>query len=281
MKRTAYALTLLALVSLLLVPSAMAEKQWPQDAKDVAFAIAAKITGQPGFDNITFAPGTVDNLEGASSAFYAPFDQGSVVLAAYENLGTGTTYDARVKGALNLRDAHDRLVGLQFAAGYTVDGASIRVNECAAATASPPTIMLEVYAVPAELFREQCPAEAASNWDSLYEFAQANAYSPQDDVDDAETYTMLSFVMNRLPTSAEFEAIVGKRKSTRRSKDNLAKLDQEYLDYEGWRVHVFSARFKPSTMRHRFYINYYYTPGAGVPERDRDRIHVARYDSND
>jgi hypothetical protein len=33
-------------------------------------------------------------------------------------------------------------------------------------------------------------------------------------------------------------------------------------------------------MRDRFYINYYYTPGAGIPEADRERILVARYDSN-
>lgn len=284
MKYAIKTLTFALLLSLSMTTAAFSADQqpWPQDAQDVAFAIAAKVTGEAGLDNITFAPGTEATIEG-SDGFYSAFDAGNIILTGYRNMGTGSSYQAAVSGVLNLRDKNERLVALMFAADYTVSGEAIQITRCAAATGSPATVPLEVYAVPSQVFRESCPKEAAANWDDMYAFVKENAYDPNKGEADTDTYMMVTFVKSRLPQNAEFEAIVGERKSVRRSKNNLAKLDQEYLDYQGWRVHMFAARFKPSSMRGRFYINYYYTPGSGMPKRDRDRDRtlIARYDSKD
>lgn len=120
---------------------------------------------------------------------------------------------------------------------------------------------------------------ADKDWAGFYGFAREHGFMPGDP-EEKQLYYVISFVMSRLPDDAQFEAIVSEEKNTRFAKDNLAASTQEIFSYQGWRGHIFALKFKPGSMRDRFYINYYYTPGAGIPEADRERILVARYDSN-
>ena len=267
----------LALILCQALPARSAE-QWPPDARDVAFAIACRATGQPGMSNIAFAPGTEQTIEGAANAFYAAFETGKIILVGYANHGTGSRYDADVTGVINLMDRSGRLTALQFAATYTVDGGNIRVNQCVAATASPPTALVEVFIVPMETF-QTIPFEVFSDWSALYRLAREHAYTPPQTDAPVGNYMVMSFLLNRLPLNAKFEAIVSDRKTAKRSMDNAAKSQERYMDFQGWRVHMFAAKFSPTSSKDRFYINYYYTPGSGVPEKDRDRVQIARWDS--
>ena len=271
---------LLALALLCCTPALAQDKaEWPQDARDVAYAVAGTVTGGNPLDNITFAPGATQTMEGADG-YYSEFDAGAIILTSYENLGTGDDYPAQTAGVLNLREPSGRQVGLEFLADYTVKGADITVDRCAVATASQPTLRLEVYLVPASVFTERRPKGADLDWSNLYGFVRDNALHPEDDAG-RDIYYVITFVMNRLPADAEFNPIVSSEKRARMDKDNLAKNDEKFLDFQGWRVHLFAARFKPGIVRGRFYVNYYYTPGFGVPEQDRESILVARYDSRD
>ncbi|EGB15926.1 Peptidoglycan-binding domain 1 protein [Pseudodesulfovibrio mercurii] len=260
------------------VPAAAADQQWPSDARDVAYAVACRATGQPGLANITFDPGTQATIEGAGSGFYAAFQTGRIVLVGYANHGVGNRYDADVSGVINLTDSSGRLTALQFAATYTVNGAAIRVNRCAAATASPPTALVEVFIVPMETFAT-IPYEVFSDWNALYRLAREHAYTPPQTDAPAGNYMVMSFLRNRLPLNAKFEAIVSDRRTAKRATDNSVKNQERYMDFQGWRVHMFAAKFSPTSSRDRFYINYYYTPGNGMPEKDRDRVQIARWDS--
>ncbi|MFH1913321.1 MAG: peptidoglycan-binding domain-containing protein [Pseudomonadota bacterium] len=266
----------LVLYSALSAPAV--EQQWPDDARDVAFAIASRATAQPGPANITFAPGVEAGFEGAATSFFASFQAGRIVLVSYANHGTGSVYDAEVAGVLNLVDPNDRIVALQFGARYTVNGQDIVIKEAATVTSSPNTVLLEVHLVPVDAFTN-IPYEVVSDWNALYKLARENAYLPPKEGAPADTYMVMTFVKNRIPPDANFEAIVSSSKTARRTQDNSAKSQERYMDYQGWRVHMFAAKFSPTSTRDRFYINYYYTPGSGMPESERDRIQVARYDS--
>lgn len=255
-------------------------KKWPQDAMDVTMAVADRLTGGDSFTDIRFAPETLGTMEGLQDGFYHPFNEGVVAPAFYQNHGTGTEYNADLAGYLNLQDQYGRYAGLQFLAKYHVMGKHIIVRECIVTLASPPTIPIEVYLVPATVFEEQCQASGANkDWASFYQFVKSNAYKPGDP-EEKQVYYVVSFVMSRLPDDAGFEPIVSQKKNDRFPKDNIVASKQEIFSYQGWRGHVFALKFKPGSLRDRFYINYYYTPGAGIPEGDRDRILVGRYDTN-
>ncbi|AMK09696.1 MAG: peptidoglycan-binding protein [Pseudodesulfovibrio sp.] len=274
-------LTLLLSLTLLLAsaaPAAAAENQWPQDARDVAFAIASRATGQPGLANIGFAPGAENGIEGVANNFYSAFQAGRIALVTYTNFGTGSVYDAEVAGVINLADPNGRIVALQFGAKYSVNGTRITINQVATATASPPTVFVEVYMVPMDTFMN-VPYDVVNDWGALYKVARENAYLPPKEEAPKGAYMVLTFVKNRIAPDSQFEAIVNTRKTARTERDNTAKEKERIMDYQGWRVHMFAARFSPTSIRDHFYINYYYTPGMGVPASERERVQVARWDS--
>jgi hypothetical protein len=268
----------LALLLLIALPALSAEQEWPQDARDVAFAIASRTIGLSGLSNIAFGPGVEESFEGTANNFFADFQTGNIVLASYANHGTGSVYDAEVAGVINLIDRNGRIVSLLFGAKYTVDGQSIFVSQAATATSSPNSVMVEVHLVPMDTFLN-IPYEVVSDWTALYKLARENAYIPPKEDAPEGTYMVMTFIKNRIPPDAKFEAIVSDRKTARRTQDNAAKSQERYMDYQGWRVHMFAAKFSPTSFRDRFYINYYYTPGSGMPESERDKVQVARYDS--
>jgi hypothetical protein len=271
-------ITALILVLCQAAPASAAQKEWPPDARDVAYAIACKATGQAGLSNISFAPGADADIEGAANAFYRAFQAGKIILVGYSNHGTGSNYDADVSGVINLGDRNNRMVALQFAAQYTVNGKTIRINRCTAVTASPPTAQVEVYLVPMETFKTM-PYEVFTDWEALHRLAVQHAYVPPLADAPVDNYMVMTFLRNRLPLNAKFEAIVSNRKSSRKTSDNAAKSQERYMNFQGWRVHMFGARFSPTSFRDRFYINYYYTPGDGMPGSERDRVQIARWDS--
>lgn len=274
-------LTLLLSLTLLLAslpPAAAAERQWPQDARDVAFAVACRATGQPGMANIGFAPGAENGIEGAANNFYGAFRAGRIALVAYTNFGTGSVYDAEVAGVINLADPNGRIVALQFGAKYSVNGSRVTINQVATAAASPPTVFVEVYMVPMDAFMN-IPYDVVNDWEALYKAARTNACIPPKEDAPKGAYMVLTFVKNRIAPDAQFEGIVNNRKTARTERDNTAKEQERIMDYQGWRVHMFAARFSPTSSRDRFYINYYYTPGMGVPRSERERVQVARWDS--
>ena len=272
MPRLIFPMVFLALFALNTPVHAQQTPQYPKDAQAVAYAIAAKMTGKPGPQTITFASDTDNDMTGAVDRYYTGFTEAAPVFIAYRNDAAGTAYNADLTGFLHLRDPAGRMVSLRFVARYTVNGPSIHIYQCVVATAPPTDVYLTVFMVPADRFKQQSRV-TRSDWTQFYNFVRANAYDPRHDPSRKTTYYVVSFAMNRLPDSARFEAIVGDRKSARRSQDNLARNKDVYMDYLGWRVHMFKAQLNPTSQQSRFYINYYYTP-----QKNGDRTHLARYD---
>lgn len=273
-------LTLLVFVLGTSLP-AMAQKtaKWPPDAVDVSYTLAAELTGQRGLSTITFAPGVRDYLAAGSGGEYNAFTKSRVAPLFYGNSGPGNAYNAEVGGSLHLYDAYNRLVSMQYMAQYAVNGKRINVTQALAVMSSPTGLSLETYMVPEEDFKNGLPASRRRDWASVYTFAKSHAYTSAAPDKMERVYLVLSFVMNRLPADARFEVVASTRKKARRTLDNLAKDKEAYLDYNGWRVHMFAAQFNPESLRQRFYCNYYYTPGEGVPEAARNRTLVASFSS--
>nr|WP_321512993.1 peptidoglycan-binding protein [uncultured Pseudodesulfovibrio sp.] len=274
-------LLIFLLIILSTTSSALAQQntQWPPDALDVSYTIAAKLSGERGLSTISFAPGTEDYLNAAASGEYNTFTRSAVTPVFYENYGTGNNYAAEVSGAIHLFDENNRLATMQYLAQYTVNRKRIHITQSLAAMSSPADLALETYMVPLNQFKSNVPADKRGDWATVYQFAKANGYNPQTDDDRNQLYLIMTFVMNRLPEDAIFEVVVSNRKKATRTLDNLAKEQESYLNYDGWRVHMFAANVSPTSMRERFFNNYFYTPGSGMPEALRTRTHVARYSS--
>ena len=277
MRRLACTLTLL--FCLVATPAYAQEDGWPQDALDVSYAVGARIVGMPVPNNITFDQGVEAYMEGATTGHFASFQNGGAVPVHYRNYNTGPSYAAEVLGVVHLFDPLGRIVTMQFLAQYTVNRRTIRITQCMASTTSPSKLTMEVYMVSASLFRNTLPPAQRGDWGAVYRFAKDNAYTPQKDPSRKDTYLVMTFIKNRLPRDAAFEVIVGDKKSASRELDNLVKDNQAYLDYDGWRVHMFSAKLSPTSMRERFYSNYYYTPGLGFIDKMRKRTLAGRYNS--
>ena len=279
MKR--YSLTIAVAAMVFLLGAALTvraqEPQWPQDARDVSYALMAKVLNVQGPPNIQFAEGTVQNIEGVGTDFFAGFEEGGAIPVRYKNFGEGREYDAEVMGVLNLSQPQGRQVGLQYYAKYHVENNNIVVNDCLVATASPMQPHLEVYLVPAPVF-ESGSRKAADDWASFHDFVESHSYQPGKD-DSTQVWYVVTFVMSRLPQGSKFEPVVSKKQTTRFPKDNDVKAEQFFFDYDGWRGHVFATKFKPGGAADRFYINYYYTPGPDVPEEERDRVRIGTFDS--
>lgn len=258
---------------------AFAQGEWPQDALDVSYTVAARIAHMPTPNNITFAQGVEAYMESTTSGYYATFKNGGAIPVYYQNYGTGSSYSAEVMGVIHLFDPVGRIATLQFLAQYTVKGKSITITQCLAATSSPSKLTMEVYTVSAFRFRNALPPAKRGDWSAVYNFAKENTYNPQKDSAKKDTYLVMTFVKNRLPKDAVLEVIVNDKKTAKRALDNLAKDKEAYLDYDGWRVHMFSAKFLPTSMKERFFSNYYYTPGTGFIDKMRKREQVAQYTS--
>lgn len=255
------------------------QKQWPPDAMDVSYTIAAELSGQRGLSTVSFAPGVKNYLAAASYGEYTDFTRSRVAPLFYENKGTGNNYPAEVGGSIHLIDRYNRIVSFQYTAQYTVNGRNINITQALAAMTSPSNLALETYMVPMEEFKNGVSREQRSHWPSVYNFAKTHAYNSSTQNGGKRDYLVLTFVKNRLPDDAKFEAVVSTRKKAKRTLDNLAKKNESYLDFDGWRVHMFAAKVNPASLNDRFYNNYMYTPGAGIPENARKEVHVARFTS--
>jgi hypothetical protein len=272
---------LVPLVSLFLLVGAAAgqDDQWPQDARDVAATLYQRMIGQyDGSGNVHFNAKGEQALEGGASGGFAGFRNGNIFFLHYENDAAGKAYNAKVLGLFNLSDDYGRFAALRFTADYKVMWRDIMINSSAAVTVSPPMLPVQVYLVPAELVEGSANAEVFDSWTSLYRFAVENAYKAGQEPETRLWY-VFSFMMSKLPPDADVDVIVSTKRSSNRSSQNDAAVRQEVLDYAGWRVHAFMTRFKPCSTRGRFYINYYYTPGADVPDDLRERNLVAQFDS--
>lgn len=269
----------LLLVLCLTTPALAQQKQWPLDARAVSYTIAAELSGQRGVESISFAPGVKEYLAAASYGEYTDFTRSRVAPLFYENKGTGNNYPAEVGGSIHLLDQYGRIVSFQYTAQYTVNGRNIHVTQALAAMTSPTNLSLETYMVPMADFKTQITRDRRSHWPTVYQFAKTNAYNSSQPDSGKQEFLVMTFVKNRLPEDAKFEVVANTRKTAKRTMDNLAKRNESYLDYDGWRVHMFAAKLKPSSMNDRFYSNYFYTPGAGIPEESRSRIHVASFSS--
>lgn len=273
---------ILALVGLVLLPSAAAKAEdkapvWPKDAQDVAAAIYQRMLGTFHGKAVTFAQGGLDLIEGGKSGGFAGFTKGGIGFLHYENDAKGKNYNAEVLGVINVSDKYARTAALRFFAKYAVAAGRIEIKKSMAVTASPPQLGLQILLVPAELLNAKANT-VYQDWSTLYEFASANAFKP-DQKPEYREWQVLSFVMAKLPPDAGFEAIVSKKRNAIRADQNDAKKSEVILDYDGWRVHVFNAKFKPGVERNRFYINYFYRPGEDMPKEYRDRRHIAQYDT--
>lgn len=265
---------------LCLAATATAQEEWPQDALDVSYTVAARIAHMPTPKNITFDQGVEAYMEGVADGRFAAFQNGGAVPVHYQNYGTGLSYAAEVIGVLHLLAPQGRIVTMQYLAQYTVNRQTIRITQCMAATTSPSKLTLEVYMIPASLFRNSLAPAQRADWGSVYDFAKSHAYNPQKDQSQKDTYLVMTFVKNRLPRDAAFEVIVSDREKADRELDNIVKDKQAYLNYDGWRVHMFSATFLPTSLRERFYSNYYYTPGLGFIDSMHKRKRAARFNSH-
>jgi hypothetical protein len=259
--------------------SAREAKKWPPDAMDVSYTLAAELTGQRGLSFISFAPGVRDYLAAGSEGEYNAFTRSRISPLFYSNSNPGNRYNAEVGGSIHLYDGYNRLVSMQYSTQYAVNGKRINVTQALAIMSSPSNLSLETYMVPIEEFKDGLPESRRGDWPTLYTFAREHAYTSADPDRGQRAYLVMTFVMNRLPADALFEVVVSPREKAWRTLDNIAKDKQTYLDYDGWRVHMFVAQLNPSSLRQRFYCNYFYTPGAGIPEAARKRIQAASFSS--
>ncbi|BDQ38372.1 hypothetical protein SYK_27320 [Pseudodesulfovibrio nedwellii] len=253
--------------------------EWPPDALAVSYAVAAKLTNQQGPSSVSFAPGADAYMEGLNNGYFYNFKHGGAIPVIGQNYGIGDNYAADVAGVIHLFDSNERIATLQYLAQYTVQKDKISITQCLAATSSPSKMTLEVYMIPYETFLQAVPIESRGDWGAVYHAAKTYGFNPQRDQAKIDKYLVMTFVKNRLPADAKFEVIMSDRKKAQWQRDNLAKKQESYLDYDGWRVHMFAAKFNPSSLRDRFYNNYYYTPGSGIAQDLRERNHVARYNS--
>ena len=259
--------------------SAQNSRKWPPDAMDVSYTLAAELTGQRGLSTITLAPGIREYLAAGSGGEYNAFTKSRISPLFYSNSNPGNAYNAEVGGSLHLYDAFNRLVSMQYMAQYSVNGKRINITQALAIMSSPSSLSLETYMVPEADFKNGVPDNQRRDWAAVYTFARDHAYNSAKEVSGDRVFLVMTFVMNRLPADAQFEVVTSTRKKAGRSLDNLAKDKDVYLDFDGWRVHMFAAKLSPTSLRQRFYSNYYYTPGAGIPKEARHRIHVASFSS--
>ncbi len=278
MKKRILALSLL--ICLTTVSPVMGQDvEWPPDALAVSYAVAAKLTNQQGPSSVSFIPGADAYMEGLNNGYFYTFKHGGAIPVIGQNYGIGDNYAADVAGVIHLFDPNERIATLQYLAQYTVQKDKISITQCLAATSSPSKLTLEVYMIPYATFLQAVPIESRGDWGAVYHAAKTYGFNPQRDQTKIDKYLVMTFVKNRLPADAKFEVIMSDRKKAQWQRDNLAKKQESYLDYDGWRVHMFAAKFNPSSLRDRFYNNYYYTPGSGINQDLRERNHVARYNS--
>lgn len=272
------------LTFLLLIGTAVAQgqtEQWPQDAQDVAATIYQRMIGQyDNSGNVLFNPKGEHAIEGGTSGGFAGFQNGGIFFLHYENDATGKNYNANLLGLFNISDSFGRVAALQFIADYKVMWRNIMVNSSAAVTVSPPKIPIQVYLVPADLIEktDNSAGGVFSDWVSLYKFAVENSYKAGQE-QETRLWYVISFVMSKLPPDADWDVIVSTKRTASQSSENDAASLQRIFDYGGWRVHTFATKFKPGSTRGRFYINYYYTPGADAPDGLRERNLAAQFDS--
>lgn len=269
------------LTFVLLLGSALAQDQvFPQDAQDVSATLYQRMIGSyDGSGNVHFDPNGEQAIEGGTSGGFAGFQNGNIFFLHYENDAAGKNYNAKLLGLYNMSDQFGRFAALRFMANYKVMWRDIMITESAAVTVSPPKLPIQVYLVPGEIMED--PAKCAgiyNDWTSLYQFVTANAFKAGQEPETRLWY-VFSFVMSKLPPDADLDVIVSTTRSANRDSQNNAASRQKVLDYGGWRVHAFASKFKPNSARGRFYINYYYTPGADVPEASRERALAAQFDS--
>ncbi|MGE4293890.1 MAG: hypothetical protein AB7E32_16985 [Desulfovibrio sp.] len=280
MRKYIFMLSAAFLVCVLLFDTAEAGKKniWPQDARDVSATLYQRMIGKyDGSGNVHFDPKGSQEIEGGTSGGFAGFDDGNTFFMHYANDAAGKTYNAEVLGLFNISDKFGRTAALRFFADYKVMFRDIMIKESMTVTASPPRIVIQTYLVSAELVEANL-STAFDDWTTLYKFVTSNAYKAGQEAD-IQRWFVFSFAMNKLPVDANLDVYVSSKRTANQNSQNDGAAKQKMLDYSGWRVHVFAAKFKPCSARGRFYINYYYTPGADVPDDIRERVLAAQFDS--
>lgn len=246
---------------------------------DVEYALAvttAKIMHKP----VPAADATISpDADAALGADEFGFDGFRPVANTLYQYGQGASGEnsRTLEALIQFMDEHKRGALTFVSLDYAAEGESFSLNKAWMQPVAPMDPRVFVFFVPSSKVSE-AGKEIYLDWNTLYSFVLANAVKKNEDAGRGMFYGFV-FCMDRVAPDAEFDVIVSRREREDSKRKSIA--DDTVLDYDGWKVGVIAGRLQLENPGKRFYVNVFYKPGTGTPEKDRETRRIAQFVSAD
>ncbi len=247
------------------------------DQQLVMAAIVERLRGNPDVEGVTFVPDgrmvfgdTIFKYEAFAVTHVALFDYQAEMVEAGRVASS-------VDGSFLFTDAFGRRAGCLFSVlyDYTKDGISI--YECVAMPIAVDFPTTEAYIVPTSALEEQANSAKFDSFLSLYTTCVTHAipmaYNKGEGRVETKTdlYTVVVFCMDRLLDSGSFDVSM----TTERMGMGHDIAKPLYVNFDGWRVAMFGANFKPGEQKATFFLRASYN---STPNNGGDSIVVGEFD---
>ena len=267
---------MVGLFALLLLSTGFAQQseEIPFDVKYATAVAAIEIMHTPDPSLATVSVQASKAL--GSDAFpYTGFALGAVMLKKYEQ-GTADENRRELTSVLQFVDKFRRTT-LQFVVlDYHIEENNLSVTKADRWLIAPTDPYIETLFVPTKKII-QAGQGIYDNWETLYEFVSTNAI----EVKRTEKGSFYGFIfcMDRTASDAKFYTVVSRNKREKRKDKSIAK--GVVFDYSGWKVSIVAGKFQLGNPAKKFYINTFYNPGSGTPEKFRETKRIAQFNSGD